>query len=72
MDGGAPDPARLPARDRPKRPRAPNLFYAFGHQHLGVTLAATTGEAVAALVAGDGTGGDFGPFLLTRFEGAKG
>ncbi len=43
-------PDYLPAIGRSDR--AANLFYAFGHQHLGLTLAATTGDAVAALVAG--------------------
>jgi len=48
-------------------PRAANLFYAFGHQHLGLTLAATTGDAVAALVAGDTPPFDLAPFDLKRF-----
>ncbi len=51
--------------------RAPNLFYAFGHQHLGVTLAAATGEALAALVAGDAPAMDLAPFDLGRFEGKR-
>ncbi len=29
-----------------------NLYYAFGHQHLGLTLAAVTGDIVAAMVNG--------------------
>ncbi|MGH6780824.1 MAG: NAD(P)/FAD-dependent oxidoreductase [Sphingomonadaceae bacterium] len=32
---------------------APNLFYAFGHQHLGLTLAPTTAEHMLALMAGN-------------------
>ncbi|HWW56874.1 MAG TPA: FAD-binding oxidoreductase [Sphingopyxis sp.] len=47
--------------------RAENLFYAFGHQHLGLTLAATTGDAVAALAAGDAAPFDLAPFDLKRF-----
>lgn len=47
--------------------RAANLFYAFGHQHLGLTLAATTGDAIAALVAGDAPPFDLAPFDLKRF-----
>jgi len=31
------------------------LFYAFGHQHLGITLAAITAERIEALVEGDDT-----------------
>jgi D-amino-acid dehydrogenase len=48
--------------------RADNLYYAFGHQHLGLTLAATTGELVAALMGGAAAGGDLAPFDLARFE----
>jgi D-hydroxyproline dehydrogenase len=32
-------------------PGAPNVYYAIGHQHLGLTLAPMTGELVADLVA---------------------
>jgi D-amino-acid dehydrogenase len=47
--------------------RAENLFYAFGHQHLGLTLAAITGERVADLAFGRG---EADPALsLDRFEG---
>ncbi|HEY0596152.1 FAD-binding oxidoreductase [Sphingopyxis sp.] len=58
-------PDYLPAIGRSDR--AANLFYAFGHQHLGLTLAATTGDAVAALVTGDATPFDLSPFDLKRF-----
>ena len=58
-------PDYLPAIGRSDR--AANLFYAFGHQHLGLTLAATTGDAVAALVAGDTPPFDLAPFDLKRF-----
>lgn len=33
-----------------KSDRAHNLFYAFGHQHLGLTLAAVTGEMMSMLL----------------------
>jgi D-amino-acid dehydrogenase len=46
--------------------RASNLIYAFGHQHLGLTLAAVTGEIVAAL-AGGVAATDLTPFDLDRF-----
>lgn len=46
---------------------APNLFYAFGHQHLGVTLAAITGELLASLVGGDRPAVDLAPFSIDRF-----
>lgn len=32
---------------------APNLYYAFGHQHLGLTLAPTTAEHMLALMSGN-------------------
>lgn len=47
--------------------RATNLIYAFGHQHLGLTLAPVTGEIVGQL-AGDGPSVvDAAPFDLRRF-----
>lgn len=48
---------------------APNILYAFGHQHLGLTLAAVTGEAVAALAMGGAAPFDVAPFGLERFRG---
>jgi D-amino-acid dehydrogenase len=59
-------PDYLPAIGRSRR--AANLFYAFGHQHLGLTLAPITGEAVAALVAGETPAIDLAPFALERFQ----
>ncbi|WP_230770897.1 NAD(P)/FAD-dependent oxidoreductase [Sphingomonas sp. Leaf4] len=44
-------PDYLPAIGRSTR--ADNLYYAFGHQHLGLTLGPITGEWVAALMLGD-------------------
>ncbi len=46
---------------------ADNLFYAFGHQHLGLTLGPVTGELVAALMSGDTPAIDLSPFALDRF-----
>lgn len=48
--------------------RVGNLYYAFGHQHLGLTLAATTGELIAALMGGAAPAVDLTPFDLARFE----
>jgi D-amino-acid dehydrogenase len=45
----------------------PAVAYAFGHQHLGLTLAAITGEAVAAMVRGEAPTVDISPFDLARF-----
>lgn len=60
-------PDYLPAIGR--SPRAANLFYAFGHQHLGLTLGPVTGEAIAALVEGTPSPIDLAPFDLSRFVG---
>jgi D-hydroxyproline dehydrogenase len=44
-----------------------NLFYAVGHQHLGLTLAAPTARLIADLVAGRNTPWDIGALDLRRF-----
>ncbi|KQN93973.1 FAD-dependent oxidoreductase [Sphingomonas sp. Leaf231] len=44
------------------------LAYAFGHQHLGLTLSATSGEALAAMLHGETPAFDLAPFDLTRFD----
>lgn len=46
---------------------AANLYYAFGHQHLGLTLAAITGEAVGAMVVDQDPQMDLAPFDIDRF-----
>ena len=58
-------PDYLPAIGRSRR--ASNLIYAFGHQHLGLTLAAVTGEAVAALAARSRPAINLAPFDPARF-----
>lgn len=59
-------PDYLPAIGRSRR--ASNLLYAFGHQHLGLTLAPVTGEIIAALVAGETPPVDIGAFDIQRFD----
>ena len=59
-------PDYLPAIGRSRR--ANNLYYAFGHQHLGLTLAAVTGEHIAALASGDAIPMNLEPFGLERFQ----
>ncbi|KQM81825.1 FAD-dependent oxidoreductase [Sphingomonas sp. Leaf23] len=44
------------------------VAYAFGHQHLGLTLAATSGEALAALLHDAPPPFDLSPFTLDRFR----
>ncbi|GGO99794.1 NAD(P)/FAD-dependent oxidoreductase [Stakelama pacifica] len=46
----------------------PSFFYAFGHQHLGLTLGPLTGELIAALLAGDEPAVSLEPFDLARFH----
>jgi D-amino-acid dehydrogenase len=58
-------PDYLPAIGRTRS----GLFYAFGHQHLGLTLAAATGEAIGALAAGEAPPFPLEPFALERFTG---
>ncbi|HEY3785124.1 MAG TPA: FAD-binding oxidoreductase [Steroidobacteraceae bacterium] len=58
-------PDYLPAIGRAPGPA--NLFYAFGHQHLGLTLSAVTAELVAELVMGRPTRFDVSAFDLARF-----
>lgn len=48
-------------------PRLPNTWFAFGHQHLGLTLAAVTGRMIAAMVAGKQSPIDAGPYRIDRF-----
>ena len=59
-------PDYLPAIGRSEI--AGNLFYAFGHQHLGLTLAAITGEALGALATGQDPPIDLTAFDLERFR----
>lgn len=46
---------------------ADNLYYAFGHQHLGLTLGPLTGELMASLLVGDEPSVPLAPFDLGRF-----
>tara|TARA_B100000029_G_scaffold30950_1_gene29600 strand:- start:375 stop:1628 length:1254 start_codon:yes stop_codon:yes gene_type:complete len=45
-----------------------NLFYSFGHHHLGWTLGAISGKIVAGLVAGERTNLDLSPYNSRRFK----
>lgn len=58
-------PDYLPAIGRSRH--ALNLFYAFGHQHLGLTLAPVTGEIMAQMVSGHIPDIAVAPFDLERF-----
>ena len=45
-----------------------NIYFAFGHQHLGLTQAAITGKVVAELIAGKPTSLDLRPYCISRFQ----
>jgi D-amino-acid dehydrogenase len=58
-------PDTLPVISRSARHA--NVFYAFGHGHLGLTLGPTTGRLIADLVMGRESSIDIAPFSITRF-----
>ncbi|MPS70795.1 MAG: FAD-binding oxidoreductase [Novosphingobium sp.] len=58
-------PDYLPAIGRSTK--ASNLFYAFGHQHLGLTLAPITARLVTSMVAGKQPELPLAPFDIQRF-----
>lgn len=58
-------PDYLPAIGRLERD--PRILYAFGHQHLGLTLAAITAELTTALAEGVAPATDLTPFRIERF-----
>jgi D-amino-acid dehydrogenase len=58
-------PDSLPAIGR--LPGAPAIIAAFGHQHLGLTLAAITGELVASIASRTPASVELAPFAIERF-----
>lgn len=58
-------PDHLPVIGRSKT--HPGAIYAFGHQHLGLTLAGVTAEIVGALLHGRAPPVDAHPFRPDRF-----
>ena len=59
-------PDYLPAIGRSRRSR--NVIYAFGHQHLGLTMGPITGELVAQLATDAPPAVPLEPFSLERFR----
>ena len=47
--------------------QSPNVIYAFGHGHLGLTLSAVTAELVTAIVDGAAAPFDLTPYRINRF-----
>lgn len=58
-------PDSLPVMGRSTR--SPDVIYAFGHQHIGMTAAPYTGVVTAALVSGKPAPIDLTPFRADRF-----
>lgn len=50
-----------------KSPNHQNVFFAFGHGHLGLTLAATTGRLISDLMSGAETPVNMTPYRINRF-----
>ena len=48
-------------------PRAKNVFYAFGHGHIGMCSASGTARSIAELIAGEKPQVDLAPFRADRF-----
>ncbi len=48
-------------------PHHPRVLYAFGHGHLGLTQAATTGRLIVDRLLGRATGVDLTPYNIERF-----
>ncbi|WP_286234937.1 NAD(P)/FAD-dependent oxidoreductase [Thalassotalea sediminis] len=51
-----------------KAPDHDNIVFAFGHQHLGLTLGAITGKLVGQILDGEKTEVDLSPFCISRFN----
>ena len=45
-----------------------NLFYSFGHHHLGWTLGAISGKIISGMIAGENTNLDLSPYNSLRFS----
>lgn len=50
-----------------RAPHQPNAWFAFGHDHLGLTMGSITGKLIAELVTGAPTSVDVTPFRPDRF-----
>ena len=52
-------------------PNIKGVFLGFGHQHVGLTGSARTGQILANMIAGSGANIDLRPYRVSRFMGAK-
>ena len=48
--------------------RHENIYYAFGHQHVGLSTGPVTGRLIAELIDGEATSVDIAPFSAKRFR----
>lgn len=51
-----------------KAPNHSNIFFALGHQHLGLTLGAITGKLIGQIITNSETDIDISPFSISRFN----
>lgn len=58
-------PDSLPVIDQ--SPNHESVYYAFGHQHMGLTLGPRTGQLIAELVSSGQTKVDLSPYSISRF-----
>lgn len=58
-------PDSLPVIGR--SPRCRDVFYAFGHGHLGLTLSAITAQLIAGIISGRSNPMDIAPYRIGRF-----
>ncbi len=54
-----------------RSPRCRNAWFAFGHDHIGLTLGAITGKLISEMAAGKPTTVDVSPFAPGRFRGLR-
>lgn len=50
-----------------RSPAHPNVYFGFGHGHIGLTLSARTGQILADMIAGRDSGIDLNPYRPERF-----
>ncbi|MGE0518206.1 MAG: NAD(P)/FAD-dependent oxidoreductase, partial [Candidatus Binatia bacterium] len=53
-------------------PRFPNVYYAFGHGHVGLIASAPTGRIIADLIGGRRPSIDLAPYRVDRFYSLRG
>lgn len=53
-------------------PRHPGVYFAFGHQHLGLTLCAVTARLMTALMQGEVPSVDLAPYRVDRWQAGRG